>query len=333
VLREVETRAVPGYISLPLIVNTYGLIVSFPIGTSSANNSTAFTLISNTRNVIFSNYTNVSASFVPTAPFVGSQPVYDFLLDETLVSGNIGYEWLIFGSDILTGQGILNATNNTIGNRLGFGFNKTGDLGLPNFVENLFNQGYLNNKILSINLFFPPMSGTDGQLDLGGINFSAIDGPLVNYSVTVNNGDWAFLFQNMHFGNIPLGYNGLITVNTNSPFNVVPMPVFQTLISLCNIPPSTIFSMGQLTSAQFNCSILTSLPNVTYYLNGQPLILTPNQYVGTISNGSCLFGFAGSNTVDPDQATFTLGNIFMNSTYTVFDFEQRTMGRGALSLA
>lgn len=41
---------------------------------------------------------------------------------------------------------------------------------------------------------------------------------------------------------------------------------------------------------------------------------------------TCLLAFVGASKVEPVKATFTLGTALMNTTYTVFDFDQQTFG-------
>ena len=153
---------------------------------------------------------------------------------------------------------------------------------------------------------------------------------LNNYSVTFLNGNWAFLFNNFQVGPVATGFNGYLTIDTDSLFHVVPMPVFDSLLTGFNISLANKVNIGNITVAvNISCMAIgypNNLPQATYYLSGKPLVLYPNQYILYEGGDNCTFAFAGSNTVDPEKATYTLGVMAMNNSNWVFDYEANHVG-------
>lgn len=295
------------------------------------NVSVPFQFVSTDPNIILNNDTDYDGSasntFVPTS-LNTSTTVYDLILAPFPVTGQIAYESFNFSGLTTHGQGFLLSDSNINVSRMGFSFNKSNSLGYPNFIEKLYQEAQIGPKILAFvaNLSFDSLPFS-GYVDLGYINETQFTGPLTNYSVNIDNGDWAFYLTDMAFGNVALGYNGYVTINTNSPVHVVPMPIFETILSLIN-KPYLQMPLENLYTVFFSCSQLdlSTMPNFTYYLNHQPLTLTPYQYFIAYPNDQCFLSMAGTNNVAPNKAAFTLGTMLMNTTYTVFDFDQKTFG-------
>ena len=175
-----------------------------------------------------------------------------------------------------------------------------------------------------------------GTLYLGIINNTQVGGPFKNYTVKYDNGEWSFLLYNMAIAGATLGFNGLLTLATNSPYSVVPLGVFNTITDILGLSPSTFNIVGNLLISTFSCSLQNfpdGMPNVTYYVNGYdlPLILTPYQYVYQKGVDSCDLAIAGGLPGCP--YTFTLSNMVLNNSYSFLDMSSKTFGIAPLALA
>lgn len=249
------------------------------------------------------------------------------------IDGPLGYDSFNFSGLQLLGQGFIEDVVNT--SRIGFSFNQANNtLGFPIFLDSLYQQALIGYRVLAFAYNISLDVYDFNFINIGFINQTIFQGPLHNYSVDLENGQWAFTLTNLQFGNISLGINGYVTIDTNSPFNVVPMPVMNMFITLLGVPPLEVSIVDSLAIAYYDCTNFTNLarfPTVTYYLHNEPLVLTPYQYLMALDEDSCYLAMAGSDIAQPARAAFTLGSMSLNGTYSVFDFEQKTFGIAPLA--
>lgn len=311
--------------------NNLVLVANVSVG--SDNQTVPFMMVSTMPDIVISNNTDydplISLTYVPVNG-IGPVTIQNVTLNNYTIYGQEGYELFNFSNLYTHGQGFLLANTSTNVSRMGFSFNKSDSLGYPMFLDKLYQEAQITHRIISFaTQLFADKPYFNGYMNLGYINELAFDGELTNYSVTVDNGNWAFHLTDMSFGNVGLGYNGFVTINTNSPGNFVPDPVRKAIVELIGLP-SMEYQQGNALYSAYLCSSLDfdTLPNVTYYLDNKPLVLTPTQYIINYQDtlGFCILSFGGSAGVDPIRSAFTLGTIMMNNSYTVFDFEQKTFG-------
>lgn len=153
--------------------------------------------------------------------------------------------------------------------------------------------------------------------------------PVRNYPISIDNGNWAYHLTNVQLGSSFLGYNGVITVNTESSWSLVPLPLLQ-LIAGALTGNYSVSTEPPTYSLQFNCtSYLNSgavLPNIVFYLDGQPFVLTPRQYLLPIDSANCMLMIVAplpGMTAYPSP--YTIGTFGLNSTYSVFNMTSRVM--------
>lgn len=208
-------------------------------------------------------------------------------------------------------------------------------MGFPNFIETLYDQARISQKIIAFayNSVLGPSSGT---CYLGGYNASKAGGPLIEYPVELDTGYWSYQLSKITVNNTILGYNGLTIIDTGFSYAIVPMTLFNLLLQLI-LPPGAILTRTAFPSydlVTFNCSATSypNMPNITYYLDGAPFVLTPYQYISALNpSAPCTLGIVGARANSSYAAPYTLGTLAFNGTLSVYDLANRTLSVAPLN--
>ncbi|KAF2071097.1 hypothetical protein CYY_007583 [Polysphondylium violaceum] len=206
---------------------------------------------------------------------------------------------------------------------LGLAFDTISVNGMPPVFYNMINQGLVSQPLFSFWLSKTP--GTNGgELSLGSIDSTKYTGA-ITYVPLTNETYWEFKMDDVLFNGQSLGFCGSegCPAIADSGTSLLAGPVsFVEAINLklgaVSVGPEAIFP---------DCSVISSLPNIAFTLNGKQFVLTPQDYVLQVTEfgkTECISGFMGIDI--PIQPIWILGDLFISRYYTVFDFGNRQVG-------
>jgi len=186
---------------------------------------------------------------------------------------------------------------------------------------NLLAQKLVSDPVFSVWLSKDPRGQNGGQLILGGVDQSYYKGDIFYVPLTAKT-YWQFKLDDVLYGGKSQNY----CPTTGCP------AIADTGTSLV-AGPSKIISelnrkLGAITiiagEAIFpSCSVIDTLPNVAFTLNGKTFELTSKDYV-IQSGADCISGFLGIDI--PEEPLWILGDVFISTYYTVFDYGRDRVG-------
>ena len=92
---------------------------------------------------------------------------------------------------------------------------------------------------------------------------------------------------------------------------------------LCDRLPSP---MGE---SSVDCGSLASMPDIVFSIGGKKFALKPEQYILKVGEGpaaQCISGFTALDIPPPRGPLWILGDVFMGTYHTVFDYGKQRVG-------
>jgi len=190
---------------------------------------------------------------------------------------------------------------------------------------NIWNQGLVQQNLFSFWLSKNSTAGAGGEMMLGGIDQSRYTGS-ITWVPLQSETYWQFTFQDFQVNGNSLGWcsSGGCKVIADTGTSLIAGPTAQiaalnSKLGAIPIGPEYIFP---------SCN-LASLPNVQVVIAGTTFTLTPQDYVLQITSQGkteCLSGFMGIALPPQIGELFILGDVFISTFYTVFDFGNERVG-------
>lgn len=180
---------------------------------------------------------------------------------------------------------------------------------------NLISQNPNMQKVFSIAL--PDASGTNGVLDIGGIDSTHYTGDLVNVSLTEET-YWQSTFASLKVGNTEvISSTTRMVVDSGTSLIVGPTSIVASI--------ATQLGATQLMPGRYTVSCLSVpfLPTIQFNVGGTEWSLTPSDYIINDEDVECLLGIAGMDLPEPITGLWILGDVFMRKVFTVFDVENK----------
>jgi len=192
---------------------------------------------------------------------------------------------------------------------------------------NIMKQNLVTDHIFGVFLSKNPNTGPGGELMLGGTNTNYYTGPFTYVNLTSET-YWQFAMDNLMLVGSTLSY-----CTAAKPCKAI----CDTGTSLIAGPTAEINAINtKLGAVPFNgegifpsCDVIATLPNVTVTLNGIKFNLTPKDYVlqvTALGQTECISGFLGIDIPPPTGPLWILGDVFISTYYTVFDFDNERVG-------
>jgi len=186
---------------------------------------------------------------------------------------------------------------------------------------NLVNQGEVSDPVFSFWLSKDPNASQGGEITFGGLDDSRYSGD-VTYVPLNSETYWAFLMDDLKIGGKSAGVcsDCQAIADTGTSLLAGPKDDVQKINDAIGA------KTGPTGEATVDCSALSSMPDISFTLKGKDFTLTPDQYVLKVSAGKsteCLSGFMG---IDLPKPLWILGDVFIGSYYTVFDFGNKQVG-------
>lgn len=191
---------------------------------------------------------------------------------------------------------------------------------IPTIFQDLLFQKSVDAPVFAF--YLPSTSGGVGELTIGGIDPKHYKGQL-SYVPLSSETYWEVVLDDVTFG-------GKSVTNTKKA-------VLDSGTSLLAGPTADVAALAQLAGATpfvngeylISCD-LSSLPNIAFVVGGKAFELTPAQYTLNVE-GLCLFAFVGIDIPAPAGPLWIMGDVFIRSYYTVFDWGNKRLGFGTMA--
>uniref|UniRef100_A0A3B4FZ16 Cathepsin E-A-like n=1 Tax=Pundamilia nyererei TaxID=303518 RepID=A0A3B4FZ16_9CICH len=194
---------------------------------------------------------------------------------------------------------------------LGMSYQSLAEILGTNVFDNMIAQKLVDQPVFSFYL------SRSGELLLGGTNEALYIGPINWHPVTAK-GYWQIKMDSVAVQGVnlfcPSGCQAI--VDTGTSLIAGPTNDILRLQQLIGATPS---NLGEFV---IDCARLSSLPQVTFVLNGTEYTLTSEQYIRKETLGRNEFCFSGFQAMDIYSSTdpqWILGDVFLTEYYSIFD--------------
>jgi len=185
---------------------------------------------------------------------------------------------------------------------------------------NILSQGLVSQPIFSFWLSQNPSDSLGGELVLGGVDSSRYTGDF-SYAPLTSDTYWQFDLADAQVGGTSLGWcsSGPCKAICDSGTSLIVGPK-KNMDALNKQLGATVVNGEGIFE---DCSIISSLPDVQFIINGNTFALTPQDYVLKITSEGqteCLSGFMGLDLPPPTGPIYIIGDVFIAAWTAVFDF-------------
>jgi cathepsin D len=254
----------------------------------------------------------------------GSGAMSGFLSTDTVVMGGITVVGQTFAE--ATGEPGIAFDLSKFDGILGMAFEQiSADNVVPVFY-NMIAQNLVSQPLFSFWLSKNPQGQNGGSLVLGGVDNTLYTGS-INYVPLSSETYWAFTMGDVQLSNTSLGFcpSGGCNAIADTGTSLIAGPTAQVDALNTKLGAVTLNGEGIFPS----CDVISSLPDVQIVINGVTYNLTPQDYVLQVSSlgkTECLSGFMGIDIPSPPGPLWILGDVFISTYYTVFDFGNKRLG-------
>lgn len=191
--------------------------------------------------------------------------------------------------------------------------------GLPLIFDLLYKQGKLESN--SFSFYLTRVAGQNGSaLVLGGVNPKYYTGSFKYYTLKFDN-YWAIAMDDIIFNgtSYKVSSNLLGIVDTGTSVLVGPSKVIDNMTK----------AFGSGREKQVDCAQVPNLPTLDFIIGGDKYTLTGKDYILEVDQGgksTCIVGLIGLDLPPQLGEAFILGDSFIKTFYTHFDYAGNRVG-------
>jgi len=189
--------------------------------------------------------------------------------------------------------------------------------------NNFLDQKAIEQPVFAFYLDRNTADPTGGELTLGGTDQSKYTGP-VTWAQITRKGYWQFKMDAVRVAGKSACEGGCQAIaDTGTSLIAGPTADVEKIQTAIGATP---LIRGEY---MVDCNKLSSMPNVSFVIQGRQFTLTPQQYVMKVSalgHSMCLSGFMGMDFPERIGPLWILGDVFIGPYYTIFDFGKNRVG-------
>lgn len=198
---------------------------------------------------------------------------------------------------------------------LGLGFTSISIDGAPTVFENAIKQNKVDQPVFSFFLG----DNAPGELTFGGYDSSKFEGDLTYVKLDAAT-YWQITMDKISAGDFEKTSDDKITAIVDSGTSLLagPKKDIAKIAAAVGAKPNIV---GEYT---IDCKTLDDIPDVTFTIGGVDYTI-PGKKTVIQAQGTCLFAFMGID-FPPPGPQWILGDVFMREYYTVFNYNDKTIG-------
>ncbi|XP_033928272.1 cathepsin D-like [Melopsittacus undulatus] len=259
----------------------------------------------------------------------GSGSLRGYLSEDTLTVANVSVPGQVFAEAVaLPGLAFAVARFDGV---LGLAYPGAAAGPARPVFDTMMEQGLFSSNVFSFRLRSGADEGDGGELLLGGIDESQFEGPLRYIPVSRRS------YWQLHMDRVSVGSPGSVGCRDPPLCRGGCEAIVDTGTSLITGPSKDIAAMQKALGGTptmggqylIDCTKVQSLPNITFVLEGEGFMITPQEYVLKVSQGpspTCVLGFMSLDVPPPNGPIWILGDVFLRRFYAVFDRDRNRVG-------